>query len=289
MIFVLLLLFVVMNQMKTLRETNNKIYELETSILDSGYVSKQLLIEKNQLIEDNNKLTKIISDLETKLKNTLPYDGADNSPLRLTNQDSVRNPTWEELKAFILMDNTDQLPYVEGVRICGDFAELLHNNAEKQGIRSGMIAVFFEGKEVGHAFNVFYTVDKGYVYVDSSGVTKTTECSSDKIVYMEKGKYLGRIDIDKVTSLEYEFYVDLEHLWKENQKLTEDYNSELKLYNAEVVSHSYIEGSSELRDIEKWRTKLNNILEQIKSNSKKLPKCFETESMGVVKTINTSW
>jgi len=44
---------------------------------------------------------------------------------------------------FIKSDPTDSLQYVEGTFMCGAFAEKVHNNAEKAGIRSAIAAIHF--------------------------------------------------------------------------------------------------------------------------------------------------
>jgi hypothetical protein len=97
--------------------------------------------------------------------------------VRLINNRDSKNPTWEELLVFLKEDKTDEIQYTSTF-VCADFAETLHNNAEKKGIRCGFVTV---GKgeyrslnpisaTIGaHALNAFQTIDRGLVYIDCTG------------------------------------------------------------------------------------------------------------------------
>jgi hypothetical protein len=101
------------------------------------------------------------------------YVGADGHPIVLVNNPNAKNPTWEELKIFLVVDHTDNQSYVEGSFTCGDFAEVLHNNAEKAGVRAAWVAIDFSSGGVGHANNAFNTTDEGLVYIDDTGIRDT--------------------------------------------------------------------------------------------------------------------
>lgn len=96
------------------------------------------------------------------------------------NNSSATDPTWQQLKAFLISDKTDQHQYILGSYMCGDFAEEVHNNAEAVGIRAAFVVVFFEGESDGHALNAFETTDSGLVYIDCLEL--------DMIVYIQEGK-----------------------------------------------------------------------------------------------------
>ena len=129
----------------------------------------------------------------------------------LVNNSEAKNPTYSELLTFLKADNTDKLPYqptlsvvgfyygeaedkinlnrIKNIvnrltepaspRVCADFAERLHNNAEIAGIRAGYVSLDLVGytdpanlgipSNSGHALNVFETVDRGLVFIDSTG------------------------------------------------------------------------------------------------------------------------
>lgn len=115
----------------------------------------------------------------------------------LINNSNAKNPTYAELLSFLRNDNTESFPYklsyslvgsyygsaksnvdIKRIKdiineiiqpdtpnICADFAERLHNNAEKAGIRCGYVL------GTNHAFNVFETTDKGLIYIDDVGTS----------------------------------------------------------------------------------------------------------------------
>ena len=101
-------------------------------------------------------------------------------PMHLINNDDAINPTWQQLKNFLLSDKTDQNQYIPGSYMCADFAKEIHDNAEAAGIRAAFVGVFFKGEIDDHALNAFETTDKGLVYIDCGDV--------DTIVYIEEGK-----------------------------------------------------------------------------------------------------
>ena len=114
-----------------------------------------------------------------------PYDKGRLGQVDLVNRSTATNPTWSELMAFLRADPTDDEYYEENQFICGDFAEMLHNNAEAAKIKSAFVAVFFKDKEIGHALNAFKTRDKGLVYVDCTGQTsaQATQDLNASVIY----------------------------------------------------------------------------------------------------------
>lgn len=119
--------------------------------------------------------------------------------LVLINNDGAVDPSYSRLVDFLRQDDTDRFHYVyaygidyyygsaesnvnlervqdiidgvvypSGPKMCGDFAERLHNNAELAGIRCAYVDVGLAGS-VGHACNAFQTTDRGLIYVDVTG------------------------------------------------------------------------------------------------------------------------
>jgi hypothetical protein len=75
------------------------------------------------------------------------------------------NPTYQEMKQFLVQDRTDSKKYVKDLFNCTDFTAEVVNNAEVRGIRCGMVDLFFpEG--YGHTIVAFETTDKGLVFVE---------------------------------------------------------------------------------------------------------------------------
>ena len=60
--------------------------------------------------------------------------GGNGQRLVLIDYANARDPTYQQTLDFIKSDKTDELPYTNTF-VCSDFAEVLHNNAEKAGIR----------------------------------------------------------------------------------------------------------------------------------------------------------
>ena len=108
------------------------------------------------------------------------YVGANGHELKLINNESARDVTYAEVLEFIKIDQTDSIEYNPGVFTCGDYAELVQNNAEDAGIRCAWVGIDFEGNEPGHACNAFNTTDKGLVFIDCT--------TSDNIVDLQDGK-----------------------------------------------------------------------------------------------------
>ncbi len=86
--------------------------------------------------------------------------------IELYENPNATNPTWEHLLSFLKTDNTDKMTYMPDSFVCIDFAEMLHNNAEKTGIRCGLVVLY----PLQHACNAFETTDKGLVFVDCTGL-----------------------------------------------------------------------------------------------------------------------
>jgi len=112
-----------------------------------------------------------------------PFVGAD-----IINYENTSNPTWSQLRDFLLKDKTDEKAYVPGVYMCGDFARDVHNNAGRAGIRAAYVAVDLPGTY--HALNAFKTTDRGLVFVDCTGLSASEPGPSncDKTVDVRLGK-----------------------------------------------------------------------------------------------------
>ena len=91
--------------------------------------------------------------------------GANGHQLHVINNPNATDVTYAEVKAFIVLDKTDEYTYNYNSFVCADYSELVHNNAEQSGIKAGMVSVDFT-YGVGHMFNVFNTTDCGLIYVD---------------------------------------------------------------------------------------------------------------------------
>lgn len=87
------------------------------------------------------------------------------------------NPTYREMKEFLVQDKTNENPFIKGQYVCFDFAAELNNNAEASGIRAAYVRI--RTREWGHAVVVFETVDRGLIFI---------EPQSDKEVLVVEGQ-----------------------------------------------------------------------------------------------------
>ncbi len=113
--------------------------------------------------------------------------GADGNAIVLFNNPEAHNPTWQELKQLLWGDKTDQCLYSETSFVCADFAEMLHNNAEKAEIRAAYVCIDLASYSEGHALNAFNTTDQGLVYIDDTGLDYSHTFSADKTVTVSEG------------------------------------------------------------------------------------------------------
>jgi hypothetical protein len=97
--------------------------------------------------------------------------------LTVINNPQAKDVGLAELQRFLQSDTTNEHPIVSyrdenditSGYMCSNFAVDLHNNAEKAGIRCGIVTIYpdLPFDNFGHAFNVFNAADKGMVYVDA--------------------------------------------------------------------------------------------------------------------------
>ena len=235
--------------------------------------------------------------------------GADGNPIELINNPNATNPTYAELVAFIKEDTSDSKIYFEGferqgkvimARVCADFAEDVHNNAEAQGIRAAWVSIDIMGNNDGHAMNAFETTDKGLVYVDCTGedtlgsqlmrqMHSTDAPSSwDKIAYVEVGKVYGAIYIDNAKSPSYDFYEAYKQKWQECERMLREFNEEVVQYNREIAGKVYYEGSSELARMEVWEARLEEQSQLIDELIEELGD-FCPAPLGIVESIKIYW
>ncbi|AQU03302.1 hypothetical protein B1774_04125 [Dehalococcoides mccartyi] len=84
--------------------------------------------------------------------------------MTLINKLNAHNPSWDELMNFLKSNHVEDIPYELDKWICADYAETIHNQAEYAGIKAGVVVTGIS--LFTHAFNVFETTDKGFVYID---------------------------------------------------------------------------------------------------------------------------
>lgn len=83
------------------------------------------------------------------------------------NRSSV-NASYDQVVSFLLADRTSDVEYKSFWFTCTDYAAIVHNNAEAQGIRCAVVGLRFNTSGSGHAINAFDTTDRGLVYFDTT-------------------------------------------------------------------------------------------------------------------------
>ncbi len=172
----------------------------------------------------------------TQVFDVLNAAGGDGEPLRLYENALAKDPTWAQLRQFVMFDNTDEQPYIPDEFVCADFAAMLHNRAEMAGMKTAYISIdFTEGP--AHALNAFDTADRGVVYIDCTGQgfqeatpggsfdTQNSNADYDKAAYVGASLEYGLIPLDKATSFDYAFYEQWDQQWAEYEEKLDLYNS----------------------------------------------------------------
>lgn len=94
----------------------------------------------------------------------------------------LKNPTFRELRDFILRDPTSRNEFVLNQYECRHFATDVDNNAEAEGLRCAFVLLGYERGQ--HAVVAFDTTDRGLVYI---------EPQTDARIHPEVGgKYQGK-------------------------------------------------------------------------------------------------
>lgn len=76
----------------------------------------------------------------------------------------IKNPTFQQVKDFILKDTTSRNRFILNKYECRHFATDVNNNAEAAGLRCAFVLLCFNNGQ--HAVVGFDTVDKGMIYIE---------------------------------------------------------------------------------------------------------------------------
>jgi hypothetical protein len=231
--------------------------------------------------------------------------GGDDEPIKVKDSEGAVDVTYAELIDFIRYDRTDQLEYIgrssnEGLEpfVCSDFAEALHNNAEKSGIRAAYVSIDFGDEVIGHAINAFGTTDMGMVYVDCTGKSDYSQLyenesgysagSWDKIAYVEYGNPYGLIALDYAERPDYAFYEEYDRKRSDYLRLLEGFNEEVTEFNEEIENNVFIIGSTEYRYMKTWEAELIEKEEELKAMAEEIGDAH-FRPLGIVSNIVVHW
>lgn len=256
---------------------------------NSEIVGKVLQISKKISSINQNNNSQEFREFEEKI--ITDFTKSQDNFFHLLNFKNAKDPTFEQLIDFLKTDDTDNYNYEINKFMCGEFAELLHNNAEKRGIKAGLVVIEFSNTTTIHALNIFNTTDKGFVYVDVTGKNFTEirkpyleqKCNYDKIAYIQEGKIAGLISID-VSNIEpeYDFYEKFSSNYKDflsrlekYEKRVSNYEEKVNLHNNEVDKYNERaqKYTSEVENYEKERKayeeRVKNFNEKVEEYTKK--------------------
>ncbi len=76
----------------------------------------------------------------------------------------LKNPTFQELRDFILKDPTSRKQFVLNQYECRHFATAVCNNSEAEGLRCAFVLLCYDRRQ--HAVVAFDTIDRGLVYIE---------------------------------------------------------------------------------------------------------------------------
>jgi len=183
---------------------------------------------------------------------------------------SARDTTWQQVKSFVLSDETGVIPY-SGDFVCCDFANRIYNDAERIGIRAAFVIIHFSDGSTDHAINAFHTTDLGLVFIDTTGLDQYDRSTAlgildngmggplsentDKIAYPSAGKQLGFVSLGTDYGPKYENYVQWEQDKDAFETAVSSYEDKVAAYNAKVQAKIPM-AANEYYDLENERAEL---------------------------------
>ena len=194
----------------------------------------------------------------------LPVLDAQYDNITIQDYSKATDQNWTTVLNFLENDSTYKILYSYPNFTCGNFAQKVHDDAEAQGIRCGLVAISFTNvatpgwdvpdgpfglpfvrtigtDNAGHAVVVFNTTDRGPVYVDE---TNDGVNGSIKIGYLQPGQEydslpLSLVDFNRSDCFDYAYYQSIEKRYQEFLLEVENYYRELNWYNREVRMYNY--------------------------------------------------
>jgi hypothetical protein len=225
---------------------------------------------------------------------TVTGDGA---PLVLHDNPTAQDPSWAELQSFVLDDDTDEQPYVEDSFVCTDFAAMLHDRAEAEGIRAAYVSVDLADSP-GHALDAFNTTDRGLVYIDCTGpglsfatpggTASDAPPSYDKVAYLSEGKECGLVSMDTASSFDYAFYEEYLGRWAEYESAADAYKRKQDAYHEALGGRTVISDPDEYAALQAMYEELEDLRLELEALEDALGG-YRWESPGTVTGFYVLW
>jgi len=225
--------------------------------------------------------------------------GAHGEPVRLYENAQSKDPSWQQLREFVLNDDTDEQPYMLDSFVCTDFATMLHDRAEAAGIRAAYVSVDF-GDGPGHALNAFNTTDQGLVYIDCTGQGLNTATSGvildgqdttmdyDKIAYVAVGDEYGLISLDRASAFDYEFYEQWMQQWEDYEVKARIYEQKRDAYQEALGGRTIISDPEEYARLQSMYEELETLREELEAQESILGN-YRWVPMGTVTNFYVHW
>jgi hypothetical protein len=140
----------------------------------------------NNILPVNNTNDNSFTVVNPHIGNSYYYGEPTNQKIKLINNNNAKDPTYAKLVAFIKADPTDKKLY-SSQYMCDMFAQDVHNNAEKAGIKAAWVALVLVNPDDEQFCTAFHTTDKGLVYIDCTGEDHKITTSCDTIVNVKVG------------------------------------------------------------------------------------------------------
>lgn len=224
---------------------------------------------------------------------------ANGDPVKLYDHAQAKDHSWNYVKEFVLNDETDEQPYIEGSFVCADFAAMLHNQAEAAGIRAAYVSIDFSDRP-GHALNAFNTTDKGLVYIDCTGEGLTNVATGtvidnhyafiqyDKVAYVSEGNEYGIISLDRATSFDYTSYDYYMQQWDGYEKKADTYEQKLDTYEAALGGRTVISDPAEYEQLQDMFEELELLKAELTAQRDTLGD-YSWEPLGIVTGMYVHW
>jgi hypothetical protein len=109
-------------------------------------------------------------NIRSQATNTVPQPVLEDNITKITDYAAgnqtieTRNPTFKEVKDFILKDTTSHNKFITNVYECRHFTTDVNNNAEALGIRCAFVLLCYQNGQ--HAVVGFDTTDRGMIYIE---------------------------------------------------------------------------------------------------------------------------
>jgi hypothetical protein len=212
----------------------------------------------------------MILTLPVEYDQKIPTSNALGNIISLHEYRNASDQNWATVMRFLETDPTYQILYDYPNFVCSDFAKKLHDDAEKQGIRCGIVRINFtnysfdprwntprsgslstpvieqtDSHNADHAVDVFNTTDRGLIYVDETndGITGMI-----KIGYLEQGQeynslQLSKIDLSRSDCFNNSYYETIKNRYFNYINRINDYNDRVTDYNQQVSYYNSIGGA----------------------------------------------